>query len=214
MLQYKTKFILIGCVICMAWTTAGSGPQEKSVRVAPGFTLKNVDGRMIQLKPFMGRIIVLEWMHPDCTFVKSNYSNDTKDSIRNLRKKYADENIVWLSINSNKDATEENNKQWAEKFNLEYVLLDADGTVGRLYGATKNHEIFIIDKKGNIVYQGGVDNAPLGILLDTKEGYINYLDLALKQLTRNQPVKISRSYPFCCLIKYASPTVVVDGQQP
>ena len=40
--------------------------------------------------------------------------------------------------------------------------------------------LFIVDAKGQIAYQGAIDNAPLG---KKPEKYINYADQALSELT-------------------------------
>ncbi len=179
--------------------TSGSMPPDTRVKKAPDFKLLNFNGREIQLSQFKDKIIVLEWIHCDCTFVKAYYNKDVHTML-DLQKKYADKNIVWLSINSTKTATARENRKWAIENKVQYVLLDTNGAVGKLYGAQTSPHIFIIDRKMNIAYQGAIDNAPLGFM--TAEKYVNYVDLALSYLTAGKPVVIQNTHPYGCSIKY------------
>src|SRR5688572_6750617 len=36
---------------------------------APGFTLKNQDGKDVKLSDYKGKIVVLQWLDPECPFV-------------------------------------------------------------------------------------------------------------------------------------------------
>ena len=181
--------------------TSGSMSPDTGVPKAPDFKLLNFNGHEIQLSRFKSKIVVLEWIHCDCTFVKAHYNKDVHTML-DLQKKYADKKIVWISINSTSGATHKENKKWAVKNKLKYVLLDPNGAVGKLYGAQTSPHVFIVDPQMRIAYQGAIDNAPLGFLLSDQ--YINYVDLALTQLTTGKPVAIQASLPYGCSIKYTA----------
>lgn len=175
-------------------------PQPK-VKKAPAFTLKNYDGQEIKLSDYKGKIVVLEWFNYECPFVIYHY--DQKSTMVDLANKYKDKNVVWLAINSTKHLTAEKNKQFATTHNLPYPILDDHtGEVGRAYGATNTPHMFIIDGQGNIVYEGAIDNAPLG---KTPEGQqlINYVDKALTELTAGKKVTQALTKPYGCTVKYA-----------
>lgn len=183
-----------------------NGPMSPDVagRTAPNFILPNYNGKTIELHRFRGKIVVLEWIHCECTFIKAHY-NDDVHTMLDLRRQYAGQEVIWLSINSTHTATDQANREWAAQHQLSYVLLDADGRVGKQYGAKTSPHIFIIDKKGKLAYQGAIDNAPLGFLRSGK--YINYVDRALEELTTGRPVSIKRTFPYGCRIKYAEMSV-------
>jgi peroxiredoxin len=166
---------------------------------APEFTLANYDGKTISLSDFKGKIIVLEWFNYECPFVKYHY--EKANTMVELSNKYKDKNVVWLAVNSTGHLTTEKNKDFAEQHKLSYPILDdRSGKVGRAFGAKTTPHMFIIDAKGNIVYNGAIDDSPLG---KKKEGVINYVDNALTELTAGKEVSTPSTEPYGCSVKYA-----------
>ena len=171
-------------------------------QTAPDFTLKDVNGDDVQLSNLKGKIVVLEWTSYDCPFVKPHYDTESK-TMSKLAAKYADQGVVWLTVNSTHYATAETNKAWAEKHQLKQaVLVDSDGKVGKLYQAKTTPHVFVIDKEGKIAYQGAIDNAPLGKKPEGKE-FVNYVDKALAELLDGKKVEIAKTKPYGCSVKYA-----------
>jgi peroxiredoxin len=166
---------------------------------APEFSLKSFDGRTITLAEQKGKIVVLEWFNMECPFVQYHY--DTVKTMIDLAKKYKDKNVVWLAVNSTSHTTPEANKQFAAKYNLPYPILDdRSGTVGKAYGAKTTPHIFIIDSAGSIVYDGAIDNGPLG---KPTGDAVNYVDKALAGLTSGKAVTTVKTDPYGCTVKYA-----------
>lgn len=63
---------------------------------APEISLIGLDGNKVDLASFRGRIVVLEWLSPDCQFsAKHHQENDT---IKNLVEDFKDDNVVFLGI--------------------------------------------------------------------------------------------------------------------
>ncbi|MBN1392194.1 MAG: thioredoxin family protein [Sedimentisphaerales bacterium] len=165
---------------------------------APEFSLANYDGKMVSLADYKGKIVVLEWFNYECPFVKYHY--EKADTMIDVSNKYKDKGVVWLAMNSMAHLTTEGNKEFAEKYKLSYPILDdRTGTVGRLYGALTTPHMFIIDAKGNIAYNGAIDNSPLG----KEENVINYVDKALEELTTGKEVSTASTKPYGCTVKYA-----------
>ncbi len=117
-----------------------------------------------------------------------------------LAKKFADKNVVWLAINSTSHATQEKNKAFDRKHDLQYPILDdSSGDVGRKYDAKRTPHMFVIDKKGYIQYEGAIDNSPLG---KNKDDVVNYVEKALDQLIKGNDVTTPRTKPYGCTVKY------------
>jgi peroxiredoxin len=174
--------------------------KEKPVK-APDLTLTNYDGKEHKLADLKGKIVVLEWFNYECPFVKYHYEKAA--TMKDLAAKYKDKNVVWLAINSTAHQTTEKNKEFAEKHAILYPILDdSSGTVGKAYDAKTTPHIFIIDAGGNIVYNGAIDNAPLGKIPEN-EKYVNYADKALDELTAGKPVTTAQTKPYGCTVKYA-----------
>jgi len=172
---------------------------EKPVK-APDFTLKNHDGKEVKLADYKGKIIVLEWINHECPLVKYHY--EKKPTMNELAKKYKEKKVVWLAIDSTNHQEAQKNKEYAEKNKILHSILDdRSGNVGRAYKATNTPHMFIINTDGNIVYNGAIDNAPLGKVPEDKE-LVNYVDKALKELTSGKTVSISKTKPYGCTVKY------------
>ena len=167
---------------------------------APDFTLKNYDGNDVKLSDYKGKIVVLEWFNYECPFVRYHY--DKASTMKNLAAKYKDKNVVWLAINSTSHQETAKNKEFAKSHKILYPILnDASGTVGRAYHATNTPNLFVINTDGNIVYNGAIDNAPMG-KTQNDEKIVNYVDEALEKLTSGKTVNIAKTKPYGCTVKY------------
>lgn len=168
---------------------------------AKPFTLTSFDGKTINLADYKGKTVVLEWLNFECPFVRYHYEN--AHTMTDLAKKYKDQGVIWLAINSTSHATPEANKAFSAKHNLPYPILDDRlGTVGRAYGAKTTPHIFVISPRGQIVYNGAIDNAPLGKTPNGEEK-VNYVDKVLAALVADKDIGIRETKPYGCSVKYA-----------
>ena len=174
--------------------------ERQATKPAPPFTLKSFDGKTINLSGYRGKTVVLEWLNFDCPFV--NYHYDKPKTMIKLANKYKNKNVVWLAINSTSHTTPEANKEFAEKQKLPYPILDdRSGRVGRAYGAKTTPHMYIINPRGRIVYDGAIDNSPLGKTPEGKE-LTNYVDKALGEMITGKMVSTKNTKPYGCSVKY------------
>jgi peroxiredoxin len=170
-----------------------------SDKKAPDFTLSTFDGKPIKLSDYHGKTVVLEWMNAECPFSMYHYA--TKPTMVELAAKYKDKNVVWLTINSTSHTTPQANLSFAKQHKIQSAILDdRSGKVGKAYGAKTTPHIFIVNARGNIVYDGAIDNAPVGKV--EGDEYINYVDKALSEITGGKAVSISKTKPYGCSVKY------------
>ncbi|MBN1805793.1 MAG: redoxin domain-containing protein [Sedimentisphaerales bacterium] len=171
-----------------------------SSRRAPDFELSSFDGKTVKLSEQKGKIVVLEWFNMECPFSKYHY--ETTNTMARLAEKYKNKNVVWFAINSTNHTTAQANIEFAQKNKLSYPILDdRSGKVGRAYGAKTTPHIFAINPEGRIVYEGAIDDSPLG---NKKEGVVNYVDNVLSELTAGKPVSTGSTKPYGCSVKYAA----------
>ncbi len=175
---------------------------QKATDMAPAFTLANYDGAKVSLDDFKGKIVVIEWFSYKCPFCVYHY--ETVPTMHDLVEKYGDKNVQFLSINSTSWQTTEDNKAFAKKNKVSYPILDdRTGEIGRAYGATRTPHMFIINEKGKIVYQGGIDNAPMGKLPKGQDKVMNFVDMALAEITEGNEITIQKTKEYGCTVKYA-----------
>nr|NIO10042.1 thioredoxin family protein [Deltaproteobacteria bacterium] len=81
------------------------------------------------------------------------------------------------------------------------VLLDPEGTVGKLYGAKTTPHMYIIDSEGVLVYNGGIDDIR-STSTDDIDNAKNYVRMALDELLAGKDVTVQTSRPYGCSVKY------------
>ncbi|MBX3182516.1 MAG: thioredoxin family protein [Polyangiaceae bacterium] len=174
---------------------------------APDFELKDMKGESVKLSSYKGKVVVLEWFNPGCPYVKASH---TKGSLVGAAKKHTEGGGVWLTINSaaegKQGASMDENKQAAEQYGFSHPLLfDAEGTVGKQYGATHTPHMFVINEEGTVVYAGAIDNSPDGAGESPKGGtLVNHVAEALKDIAEKKPVRTPETEAYGCSVKYKS----------
>jgi peroxiredoxin len=173
---------------------------------APPFTLTDSNGQSHSLSDFEGKLVVLEWWNYQCPFVNKHYGSG---NMQKLQKEWTGKDVVWLTISSSGpgkqgyvDGGSANSIMEEKGGTPTAVLLDHDGEVGRAYGAKTTPHMFVIDKKGALVYAGGIDDKPSTDQADLATAN-NYVQAALEELSAGQAVSAPASDPYGCSIKYA-----------
>jgi hypothetical protein len=82
------------------------------------------------------------------------------------------------------------------------TLLDADGRLGRAYGARTTPHMYVIDARGTLVYAGGIDDKPSANPADVKTA-TNHVNAALADVLAGRPVAQPATRPYGCSVKYA-----------
>jgi peroxiredoxin len=172
---------------------------------APAFTLTDSNGQSHRLSDFKGKFVVLEWLNHGCPFVVKHYESG---NMQNLQKEYTGKDVVWLSIASSAPgkqghmSREETNKTKAEKGSAATaVLLDEDGTVGKLYDAKVTPELYVINPEGVLVYMGAIDDKKSVDAADVA-GAKNYVKQALDEAMAGKPVSEPVTTAYGCSVKY------------
>jgi len=164
---------------------------------APAFTLSDTAGNQVSLADYSGKVVVLEWLNPDCPFVQRHYKAGT---MKNLATKYGAQGVVWLTVNSTKYMDAAANAKFKAANDLPYpILVDQSGEVGHLYGAMTTPHMYVIDGGGNLVYIGAIDDDPRG----NKDGpSTNYVSAALDEVLAGTAVTTAETKPYGCSVKY------------
>jgi peroxiredoxin len=194
----RTAYTLAAAAMLFA-APAFAGSEPVVGQPAPDFTLTDEKGTQHSLGKYKGSVVVLEWTNPGCPFVKRHYK--TKPTMKTTAEKFGGKKVVWLAINSTASNTPADSKKWIDEQKLGYVTLqDADGTVGKTYGARTTPHMFVIDAKGVLRYAGAIDDDPSGKNAAPK----NYVDDAVTALLAGKEVAVATSEPYGCSVKYKS----------
>ncbi|MCR4337972.1 MAG: thioredoxin family protein [Candidatus Omnitrophica bacterium] len=198
---FKALFVVIG-IFCL---TTISQAEVTVGQPAPVFTLQSTDGKSHSLVDFKGKFVVLEWFNHGCPFVQKHYGSG---NMQNLQKEYIEKDVIWLSINSSAEGKQGHySPEEANRINQEKgaspmaVLLDADGTVGKLYGAKTTPHMFVINPEGILIYQGAIDSIASVDQSEISQA-TNYVKQALDEAMAGKPVSVSTTKSYGCSVKY------------
>ncbi len=202
------KLSLLGAAVAAsALLTAGPALATATVgQAAPAFTAIDTNGKTVSLADFKGKHVVLEWVNPGCPYVQKHYNSA---NMPGTQKEATAQGVVWLSINSthagagdylapDKLAGWMKDKGGAPSA----TLMDADGKVGRAYGARTTPHMVLIDPQGKLVYAGAIDSKASANPADIKTA-TNYVKQAVGESLAGKPVSSAVTRAYGCSIKYA-----------
>lgn len=172
---------------------------------APDFTGVDSQGIKHTLSQYKGKTVVLEWTNHDCPYVKKHYNSG---NMQKLQNNATANGIVWLSIISSTPGKQghvsgEQANQLTQSRNAAptAVILDETSEIGLLYGAKTTPHMYIIDKTGQLVYMGGIDDIPSKDEEDIA-GANNYVRAALDAMAAGNTIEDSITRPYGCSVKY------------
>lgn len=194
---------LLFCLTILFMSSSLMAQGYKPGDKASGFTLKNVDGKMISTKDFnnaKGFIVVFSCNH--CPYVKAY-----EGRMEALNKMYAAKGYPVIAINSNdavqypEDSFENMQRNSKQKgFTFPY-LFDETQDVAYNYGALKTPHVYVLEKKGEdllVRYVGAID--------DNTESHEKvqkrYVEDAVNALLAGKTVAIPETKAIGCSVKY------------
>ena len=151
--------------------------------------------------------MVLEWTNPGCPFVVKHYGSDNMQA---TQKAATAKGVVWLTINSTAADAGDYKAPAAlaawmqqQKAAASSTLMDADGKVGRAYGARTTPHMYVIDPAGKLVYAGAIDSRPTANPAHVKDA-TNHVNQALAETLAGKPVSVASTQPYGCSVKYSA----------
>ena len=197
--------MLVLAVAALASTACSAKAAPVVGQAAPAFTAKDSKGETYSLEQLKGKYVVLEWLNHGCPYVKKHY--DSKN-MQQLQKQWTDKGVVWLSVVSSakgkqgyQTANDTNATAKQKGSQATAILLDPDGTLGKLYAARTTPQMFVIDPQGVLLYAGAIDDKPSTNVKDVP-GAKNYVSAALDAALAGQKVEVTTTRPYGCSVKY------------
>lgn len=186
---------LIGALHAAA--QADDGPQPARIgSPAPELVLPDLKGKVHRLSEHAGKLVVLEWIAPDCPYVAKHHA--AYPTIPALVDKFRDRDVVWMAIASGAAADREALAARVEAWGIRYpVLLDREGNVALAYGAHATPHVFVVDGAGVLRYSGAIDDD----WSHDRLGKVNYLDQALSTLLAGERLERTVTVPYGCPIR-------------
>lgn len=173
---------------------------------APELAFTDIGGQTHKLSDFKGKIVVIEWVNPECPFVKYHYEKVA--TLPKLQKELTAAGVVWVSINSGHPGAQGDFdpaavKAWMAKTGATptaYVR-DSKGEIGKLFGAKTTPHMFIINAEGSVVYTGAIDSFR-GLDPEKTATATNYVKSTVDALKAGKPVPTASTQAYGCTVKY------------
>ena len=201
----KTIITLLQMSVLSAAFFLGAHAAPQIGQVAPEFSLTDINGNRHSLSDYRGKTVVIEWVNPECPFVRKHYRSG---NIPALQKAATADGVIWLSINSGHpgaqgDYDKAQVEAWMKSNQVASTAYfrDPDGKVGKLYDARTTPHLFIVNSAGALVYAGGIDDVRSADVDDLAKAN-NYVKAALADLKAGNPVATPTSKPYGCGIHY------------
>lgn len=200
--MFKKSILAIAIAVSVSF---GANAAEIG-KPAPEFAAKDITGKEQSIAQYKGKIVVLEWTNPECPFVKKHY--ETKN-MQELQEYAASKDVQWLTVNSSAPGKQGNLDAAAAAAQVKEVgnngsayIIDADGKIGKAYGAKATPHLYVIDAEGKLAYQGAIDDKPTHEKEDVKTAK-NYIRAAIDSLLAGKPVETADTKAYGCGVKYA-----------
>lgn len=201
-LMKLTQTMLLSLLAAISLTTHAA---VNVGQAAPDFTGVDSNGKQHSLSQYKGKTVVLEWTNHDCPYVKKHYNSGNMQA---LQKDATANGVVWLSIISSRPGKQghvsgkkANELTASRNASPTAVILDESSEIGLLYGSKTTPHMYIVDKSGQLVYMGGIDNMPSKDEDDIPKSK-NYVRTALDEMAAGQVIKESITRPYGCSVKY------------
>ena len=172
---------------------------------APEFKAKDLKGVAVSSSDLRGKVVVLEWLNFSCPFVVKHYS--TKN-MQELQATYTGKDVVWITVNSSAKGNDgyhedsEMAKLAAENGSkASHFVVDADGTIGKAFGAKVTPHMIIIDKEGMLKYDGAIDSKATTESADVATAD-KLFATALNSVLAGKEVANAKNQPYGCGVKY------------
>ncbi|MCL4528977.1 MAG: redoxin domain-containing protein [Chloroflexi bacterium] len=119
---------------------------------APDFELPDINGNLHRLSQYRGKIVIINFWSCECP-----HSERADHALMSMFVQWR-EDVVMLSIASNRSESIQSMEEAAKARRLPTVLIDAQQTVADLYDAQTTPHVFVIDRDGILRYRGAVDD--------------------------------------------------------
>lgn len=159
---------------------ASMSPLTGQAQAISTFTLPSSTGQTESLANYANRKAVVVLF----TSTHCSYAEKYVDRVRALYQAFAPQGVAFLAINSNDPALNQNDALPVMRLSQPYpfpYLKDETQQIARLFNASKNPEVFILQPSGGsfmVVYHGKIDDNPLDAAMVRE----NYLRDALQQI--------------------------------
>lgn len=118
-------------------------------------------------------------------------------ALKQLFQEYADKGFQFLAVHSNRDESFESTSAHFKTSSLPFpVIQDQENRIANAFNALKTPHAFILGKKGELLFRGGVDDSQISAMARK-----HYLKDALAALAEGKEPPLKESRTLGCIIQ-------------
>ena len=162
----------------------------------PDIALPDATGKQLALSDFNeAKTLVVVFVGTQCPI-----GNAYVPLLGDLQKRYQDQSVQVIGINSNLSDSAESVARHIDEFKVGFpVLVDQHQIAVDLFGARRTPEVFLLDRRRHIRYRGRIDDR-FGYTYKREEAQQEDLEDALKEMLAGKPVTVAEVELEGCLI--------------
>lgn len=126
----------------------GNGNNPPVANPAPDFSIQSIDGEVINLDMFRGRVVVLDLMATWCQPCVLQM-----EELNQLQAAYPESRVVILSIGVDTSETDQQLRTFKDQNHAVWRFASDSDDVGTKYDASQIPTLAIIDKEGNLAWR-------------------------------------------------------------
>ena len=162
----------------------------------PDFELEDTTGTKHRLSQYRGQVVMIHFWSATCPFVV-RYDGRLKE----ITNDYRDREVVVLGIDSNSNETVDQIRDVAGSRAVNYpILIDPKNQVADQFGAIATPHVYVVDRQGQLIYEGAVDDQGWSELGQVSQTYARD---ALEAALAGTPVSHPETNTVGCAVKRA-----------
>lgn len=173
---------------------------DSVAKVDLAIALESIEGNSIQLFNTNNVGTVVLFISTDCPI-----GNSYQPLLEQLRSQWSQHKLQLVMIHGNPEVTKDQALQHAKEYNVRWpVVLDPQQKIAKLLQAKNIPESFVLDKEGNVVYRGRIDDQYSTLGKKRPAPTTNDLRDAVNCLLNSKPIAIRETKAVGCVIRYAN----------
>lgn len=192
------RLLLFSAVSLFLWVSIQPAAAQVPRKFAK-ITLQNLEGKWFSGGDMaVNDINVFYFLAPDCPLC-INYSRN----INLLAEEYEGKKVGFFGVFPGKFYSEEEIKEYLSTYKVPIeVILDPDYELAKTLKARITPEVFVLDSRGKVKYQGKIDNWI--VRLGKKRTIVteHYLSDAIEAMLEGKDVPVTSTEAVGCLIEY------------
>ncbi len=163
------------------------------------FKLYDLDNKLVSFsgnREFKATVII--FLLSDCPA-----SQSYTVTLNKLANKFSKDQIQFIGVFPGRFSSPEEMKDFRRTYKISYPLLkDPEMILAKSLDATVAPSCFVINREGNVVYKGRIDDWLYALGKKRQVVTENNLEDALVSVIKNIPVRKSETIPIGCILEY------------